>query len=504
MAKNVLVRSTVLLTDAYDNTISETSEDQPSHIDNPLLRKQQEILHQPPPARLSNMALSVGLTQHFIDNRRIRLPSLSSTSTAPGIENRSSLNASKFRRPDYIPSTSSNNPGTSLSNPKEHISVLRVFAGNINVKATFNSVLINENTTTEQLLVLALDRFRILDSQQQRRCNGVEYYITVKVSDEVQSPTHTNWGDQSESNNNTEASFGQNSVARFTLNKRIKLISEQDGHLRIKIAYYDDDSTKPTKSNSATTTSSSTSRFSRLYHRSEAHQRRSNHTSSPSTISEQRLTRIEKLVAVPGKLKVKNLTQLALEKFHIQQNLDKDHGSRLDMYGMALMVHREEHLLDGNRNIIDIMDDKQLSTNGNYDGVLFILKKMPSSTQSSSSITKQKNQNDTLVTMANDQPLGKPTPPSTQRTHDFCNSDISLISTSTSSDSSQSLISPDSTCSSISTPQHVKSTTSALLERIDVALSNLEQNESLVSGAYIDTSSIKSTYMSILMDRNTL
>lgn len=60
---------------------------------------------------------------------------------------------------------------------EEQLSILRIFAGNINVNATFNSVLVNENTTADQLLSYALERFR-LENQQS---NGIEYYITVKV-----------------------------------------------------------------------------------------------------------------------------------------------------------------------------------------------------------------------------------------------------------------------------------------------------------------------------------
>ncbi|KAI8097325.1 uncharacterized protein BX664DRAFT_257877, partial [Halteromyces radiatus] len=195
----------------------------------------------------------------------------------------------------------------------EKLSVLRVFAGNISAKATFYSVLVTENTTAEQLLNLALDRYHLADDQQ-KQCEGIEYYITAKVIDgdeialapqdkplaifhslnthlttPMPSLTHIRSKIQltriGVSKTNVTDSFGENSVIRFLLHKRIKRINEQDGHLRIKIAYY----------NTVTKKSSTTTTF------------------SPS-----RFSQIEKLVSIPGNTVVSELTCLALEKFHIQ------------------------------------------------------------------------------------------------------------------------------------------------------------------------------------------
>lgn len=94
-------------------------------------------------------------------------------------------------------------------------------------------------------------------------------------------------------------SFGENSVIRFLLNKRIKRINEQDGKLRVKIAYYSDSSL-----------TLSASRFSQLRHYSRI---------GPSIPTSPSLDRMEKLVAVPGILSISDLTSLALEKFHLQQ-----------------------------------------------------------------------------------------------------------------------------------------------------------------------------------------
>jgi hypothetical protein len=151
----------------------------------------------------------------------------------------------------------------------------------------------------------------------------------------------------SQSTTNKNTSFGENSVIRFLLNKRIKRISEQNGQLRIKIAYYTDaSSTSSTKPSTGSTPNSTASRLSQLYRRSNHHQLRLGRLSSSSsfplsssTPSNQLLDRIEKLVSIPSQLLVSDLTSLALEKFHIQHGVPYTFANdKLDKYGMTLVL----------------------------------------------------------------------------------------------------------------------------------------------------------------------
>lgn len=81
--------------------------------------------------RISNHALSIDLTRHFIQHRT----------------------------------------------PK--FSILRVFAGNLSGHILFNSVLIHEGTTGAHLLQLTLERFRLLPTPS----SWVEYYLTIRQGD---------------------------------------------------------------------------------------------------------------------------------------------------------------------------------------------------------------------------------------------------------------------------------------------------------------------------------
>jgi ribosomal protein S13 len=67
--------------------------------------------------------------------------------------------------------------------------VLRIFSGNINVGAMFNTVAVTPDMNADQLLKLALQKFHIplLEENSHNRRpsseNGIEYYLTVKSMD---------------------------------------------------------------------------------------------------------------------------------------------------------------------------------------------------------------------------------------------------------------------------------------------------------------------------------
>lgn len=87
----------------------------------------------------------------------------------------------------------SNHATTSTSNNNNQLAVLRVFAGNVNVGAMYHSMLVDENTSAEQLLIQAMERFHIAQIENKAsggrsssrtitptNGSGVEYYLTVK------------------------------------------------------------------------------------------------------------------------------------------------------------------------------------------------------------------------------------------------------------------------------------------------------------------------------------
>lgn len=87
-----------------------------------------------------------------------------------------------------------NHHATSSNNNNNQLAVLRVFAGNVNVGAMYHSMLVDENTSAEQLLIQAMERFHIAQIENKAsgggrsssrtitptNGSGVEYYLTVK------------------------------------------------------------------------------------------------------------------------------------------------------------------------------------------------------------------------------------------------------------------------------------------------------------------------------------
>lgn len=69
----------------------------------------------------------------------------------------------------------------------EQYHLLRIFSGNINVGALFNTVAVTPDMNADQLLKLALQKFHIPLLETSKRPtslqNGIEYYLTVKSMD---------------------------------------------------------------------------------------------------------------------------------------------------------------------------------------------------------------------------------------------------------------------------------------------------------------------------------
>ncbi|KAG0171974.1 hypothetical protein DFQ30_011411 [Apophysomyces sp. BC1015] len=264
-------------------------------------------------------------------------------------------------------------------------SVLRVYAGNINVGATYNSVFVDENTNAEHLLMLAMERFHIsqIEGKAARRLStsGIEYYLTVKPMDgdeitlapqdkpltifksltthlttPMPSLTHIkqlsqqlsagDFSQVSKARQRAKARFGEDEAIRFYLHKRIKRVNERDGQVYVKVSLYAD---PPAEKTSTVTRSFSTRGLRRKKLQCAAQER------------------MDKIMAVSSSIIVSDLIAIALDKFHVP------HDSRRDEYRLIISTNgKEKHLLPGSK-LAEILHDDTLSI-GTVEK-LFILRK---------------------------------------------------------------------------------------------------------------------------------
>ncbi|KAL0074673.1 hypothetical protein J3Q64DRAFT_1648978 [Phycomyces blakesleeanus] len=241
----------------------------------------------------------------------------------------------------------------SANRSNTQLTVLRVFAGNINVSATFNTVLVDEHTNADQLLKKAMERFHITQIEG-KAASGIEYYLTVKAMDgdeitlapldkplaifkslttHLTTPMPSLTHIKQLSQHLAKARFGEDSVIRFYLHKRIRRINERDGLVYVKLSYYANipiDEKKDTSLRSPFSTKSL---------------RLKSTPKPPKTVS--RSERIDKLVAISANITIADLTLIALDKFHIVHG-DKDitpkKNEAPDRYRMTLSINENGNL----------------------------------------------------------------------------------------------------------------------------------------------------------------
>ncbi|KAI9321287.1 hypothetical protein BX666DRAFT_2023435 [Dichotomocladium elegans] len=296
-------------------------------------------------------------------------------------------------------SNEDNNHARSPSNNPGNLRVLRVSAGNINVGAMYHTLLVDEHTSAERLLIQAMERFHIAQIEDKTagrssrtitptHTSGVEYYLTVKSlnGDEITlapqdkplaifqtltnhlttpmpSIAHVKQFSQKQSQlTDTTPRLhprpGKDPEIGFYLHKRIRRINERDGKIYVKVALLSD----PVRSKELSRSSS----FSKNL-------RKKKQDISPE--------RIDKLIAVPASISIADLTVTALEKFHIS------HSENVH-YRMAVSTQPSK-LLNTSARLAEIMHDDAPREVGEKT---FILRKMgahqPRSSSSRSSITK--------------------------------------------------------------------------------------------------------------------
>ncbi|KAI9321230.1 hypothetical protein BX666DRAFT_1834955, partial [Dichotomocladium elegans] len=236
------------------------------------------------------------------------------------------------------------------SNNPSQLAVLRVFAGNVNVGSTYHSMLVDESTSAEQLLIQAVERFHIAQIENKTtgrssssrtitptNGSGIEYYLTVRSmnGDEITldgedkpleifrsltaqlttpmpSLTHIKQLSQHMTDpginiNNyvqqrpAKARYGEDAIIRFYLHKRIRRVNESAGQVYVKVS-------------ELARTTFSTKRL-----------RRKKQPPESSGTGPQQQERIDKLIAIPANVTIADLTEIALDKFHIIPNSETDH-----------------------------------------------------------------------------------------------------------------------------------------------------------------------------------
>ncbi|KAF7727036.1 hypothetical protein EC973_008083 [Apophysomyces ossiformis] len=306
-------------------------------------------------------------------------------------------------------------------------SVIRVYAGNINVGATYNSVLVDENTNAEHLLMLAMERFHIsqIEGKAARRLStsGIEYYLTVKPMDgdeitlapqdkplemfnsltthlttPMPSLTHIKQLSQpfstgdfskvSKARQRAKARFGEDTAIRFYLHKRIKRVNERDGQIYVKVSLYAD---PPAEKMNAVNRSFSTRSLRRKKLQYAAQER------------------IDKIMAISPNSVVSDLTAIALEKFHVP------HDTRREDYRLMLSINGKEKLLLPGGKLAEILHDDTQPTGSNEKS--FILRKSISasrskdqSSSSSSSLFLPNSSKVAPATLPSSPPSNRPIP----------------------------------------------------------------------------------------------
>ncbi|KAL0090179.1 hypothetical protein J3Q64DRAFT_1613020, partial [Phycomyces blakesleeanus] len=235
--------------------------------------------------------------------------------------------------------------------------VLRVYAGNLNVGATYNSVLVTKETKAEEMLMQAMERFHIsqIEAKASRRLStsGIEYYLSLKPMDNeeivlapqdkplviFQSLTAHLTTPMPPLNHIKQLSQHLNggdfeSQIRFYLHKRIRRVNERQGELYVKISLY----TPPSLSQSGL---------------------------SKKKSAEMGQERIDKIIAIPSSSSVSECTKIALDKFHLAY--DRTEGDKGNRYRMTLVLSGKEKVLPDTMSLGDVIrDHASLLTPGQF------------------------------------------------------------------------------------------------------------------------------------------
>ncbi|KAG1142230.1 hypothetical protein G6F37_006004 [Rhizopus arrhizus] len=209
--------------------------------------------------------------------------------------------------------------------------VLRVYAGNLNVAASYHSIRVTENISAAELLSRAKEKFHIPQIDVHHNRESIEYYLTIKnkegeeimmqpedkpcaiyetLNSHLTMPMPPIKQTRSHRKKKRRHQYEQ---VQFLLHKRIRRRSE-GGLIHVKLCLL-----------------------------------LSNHFSQLTRKKDMKgVERIDKLVAIRDTITVNELTQIAFEKFHI-----KPHESQ--KYSLLLHTKKNDTLLNNNFVLSDIL-----------------------------------------------------------------------------------------------------------------------------------------------------
>lgn len=231
--------------------------------------------------------------------------------------------------------------------------VLRVFAGNVDVGASYHSLRVTESTSVDELLSNAMEKFHIsqIETKNGRshgKNSGVEYYLTVKTrdGDEItldpqdkpyaihesltahlttpmpsltqfrQLVPSTDYVNKKKKKRSSSISSLSDSSLQFFMHKRIKRVNDKSGQVHIKVSLMTavNTSAPPVVDKMAAIKKMTTlRRFGKKKTRKETTE----------------MERIDKVIAIPANISINDLTSTALVKFHIISGIEQPHQYRL-------------------------------------------------------------------------------------------------------------------------------------------------------------------------------
>lgn len=263
--------------------------------------------------------------------------------------------------------------------------VVRVFAGNVDVGASYQSLRVIESTSVAELLINAMEKFHISQIETKHgRYHGnnscVEYYLTVKTHDgdeltldpqdkpyaiyesltthlttpmpsltqfrQLANTGSTNYTSKKKKRRSSSM-FGESTI-QFFMHKRIKRVNDKSGQVHIKVSLM----TPTATSSNANGTNAAPAAVSEKMNaiKKMTTLRFSKKKSKKETTAE--LERIDKMIATSASITIAELTSIALVKFHIIPDINHSHHYRL-----ILNTKGKDTLLNTNQVLSEVLHE---------------------------------------------------------------------------------------------------------------------------------------------------
>ncbi|CEP11158.1 hypothetical protein [Parasitella parasitica] len=291
--------------------------------------------------------------------------------------------------------------------------VVRVFAGNVDVGASYHSVRVTESTSVDELLANAMEKFHIsqIETKNGRsygKDSGVEYYLTVKTrdGDEItmgsqdkpyqihesltahlttpmpsltqfrQLVSSADYVSKRKKKRTSSISSLSDSSIQFFMHKRIKRVNDKSGQVHIKV------SLMTAVTSAAPPVVEKMTAIKKMTTLGRFGKKKKTKKEAPE------MERIDKVIAIPANISIHDLTSTALVKFHIIADIEQPHQYRLILSanGKDTLLNLEQRLSDVLNGLEDTTKEKHFvlhSFSGTLDNQRPV--SLSSSTSSSSS-----------------------------------------------------------------------------------------------------------------------